>query len=199
MKLHPYASDAAERSYIRACLALISLVIAWLLNLLFSFVDVPGWFWSPPSMMGAYGLACLWFNRWGWRLAWLRRLGIVRIPDLDGTWVGKLTSSHDGHTKQTPVEVRIQQRWTRILITLDAEESRSRSVTASILAGASHGVRLSYEYTNDPKPGAADTMHHHTGHTALTLADASSMEGEYYSGRDRQNFGSIQLTRDTAA
>ena len=199
MSLHPYASDCAERQYVRAVLALIGLAVAWLANLAFVRLSIPGWFWSPPSMLGAYGLAHLWFDRRGWRARWVRRIAFIRTPDLNGLWEGHVTSSIDGHDKQTSVQVRIQQRWTRMLVTLEADTSRSQSLSAALLVASQYGTRLSYEYSNTPKAGAASTMHMHPGTTVLTLISADEMNGEYYTGRDRQTYGSITLTRQVPA
>jgi hypothetical protein len=52
---------------------------------------------------------------------------------------------------------------------------------------------LSYEYRNDSKPHAAKTMHPHRGMTRLGLVSPGRLEGECYTGRDRQNYGTLRL------
>lgn len=53
---------------------------------------------------------------------------------------------------------------------------------------------LTFEYTNEPKSGAQDTMHPHLGLNRLRLSpDATTLEGDYFSGRDRQTFGHMKL------
>ena len=57
------------------------------------------------------------------------------------------------------------------------------------------GPMLSYEYRNEPKPHAAATMHPHRGMTRLGLVSPGRLEGEYYTGRDRQNYGTLSLEK----
>jgi hypothetical protein len=38
-------------------------------------------------------------------------------------------------------------------------------------------------------------MHAHPGMTRLEMVDATHLEGEYYTGRDRQNYGTLHLTK----
>jgi len=64
----------------------------------------------------------------------------------------------------------------------------------NVTPGASEG--LVYEYANDPRPDATVTMHAHRGLAFLRLSvDGKQMQGDYYTGRDRANYGSMQLRR----
>jgi hypothetical protein len=78
---------------------------------------------------------------------------------------------------------------------LETEHSTSRSLAASLLLNQPEGPTLIYQYRNEPKPNAEKTMHAHMGTALLRLKNAECMEGEYYSGRDRQNYGSLILRR----
>ena len=124
-----------------------------------------------------------------------RGLGVVKVPDLEGEWHGHVTSSFDAAADQHPVTVRIRQNWTHMAIHLVADGSRSRSVVASIYVGTDE-TTLSYQYQNEPNVWATPTMHAHNGTASLRLAENESvLDGEYYSGRDRRNHGSIILRR----
>jgi len=57
------------------------------------------------------------------------------------------------------------------------------------------GAVLIYHYLNEPKPNAMKTMHAHKGTAVLRLKNDEFMEGEYYTGRDRQNYGGLTLRR----
>jgi hypothetical protein len=62
----------------------------------------------------------------------------------------------------------------------------------NVLPGPSQG--LVYEYTNDPSAKSVDTMHAHRGLAFLKLSiDGKILEGDYYTGRDRGNHGSMYL------
>ncbi len=58
---------------------------------------------------------------------------------------------------------------------------------------------LSYEYLNEPKAAtSALTMHTHRGTARLTVAVVDNpriLDEEYYTGRDRQMYGSLRLER----
>jgi hypothetical protein len=55
---------------------------------------------------------------------------------------------------------------------------------------------LLYEYANDPRFAASDSMHAHRGVAIIRVSsDARRLEGEYFTGRDRQTHGSILVER----
>ena len=108
-------------------------------------------------------------------------------------------NSNDNHSSEVKATLKIFQNWARIKILLNTDQSSSQSKTASIIIDTPEGKYLSYQYINDPRPNAVKTMSIHRG-TARLLFDEkkNSLEGEYYSGRDRQNFGSLYFVRQDA-
>ena len=53
---------------------------------------------------------------------------------------------------------------------------------------------LSYEYQNEPTAGASSTTHPHRGTAWLQYDERNQrLAGENYSGRDRQNIGTITV------
>jgi len=88
----------------------------------------------------------------------------------------------------------IRQNWSAINIMFETEHSRSHSLTAAIITESPLGTVVHYEYLNEPKPKARETMHAHKG-TARLILKGESLEGEYYTGRDRQNYGDLSLRR----
>jgi hypothetical protein len=135
------------------------------------------------------------FDKWIWSIGLLRTLGIIKTPDLNGVWKGYVTTSFDEHADQHSVSVKIQQEWTKISIFLEGAQSESHSLTASILTRQPGGTSLNYEYRNEPRSLAKSTMHAHRGTAVLKLRNINELDGEYYTGRDRSNFGSIKLKR----
>ncbi len=111
--------------------------------------------------MGIYGILYWLFDTRVWRWQALSRLGVVRVPDLSGDWSGYVSSSfHEGET-QHPASGRIRQSWTRIFVTLDTMQSRSRSLTGTVLVDDGSDT-LAYEYLNEPRADA-DKRHTPTG------------------------------------
>jgi hypothetical protein len=197
--MHPYAVDSGERRLIPFFIAVAGILAAWLFyEILRTLAIVIPWWFDAPAVMGFYGLFYTAFDRWLWRTPFMHNTHMVNIPDLNGKWTGYLTSSHDEHQIRHGINVTVYQTWSRIQIVLQSERSRSHSMMASIRTENPIGPELSYEYFNEPHVDAKMTMHIHRGTNRLALrADngKTTLEGEYYTGRDRQNFGTMYLER----
>src|SRR5207247_1562343 len=124
---------------------------------------------------------------------WLWRL-VSHVPNLGGVWRGHLSSSFDGKDGRHDVTVRIRQTWTGMIISLETERSRSHSVMGAILLEGAHGPEISYEYLNEPRPGAAVGMHAHRGFARLQIQN-DVLDGDYYTGRDRESNGTLHVLR----
>jgi hypothetical protein len=99
-----------------------------------------------------------------------------------------------GLAVKATLDVKIEQTWTKMLIRGDARLSKSHSLSANLITDGE--CTLSYEYINEPKPPALDTMHTHRGLARVVVNErGAALDGEYYSGRDRQNIGIIELRR----
>ena len=194
--MHLYATNSDERYRIPLVIAAVAFLIAWGTSAVLrrSGIDLPFWV-EVPSTAGLYGAGYELFKHrvWRWRfLSWLRW---VRTPKIDGKWTGVVRTSFDDHAKEHAVTVDIKQNWTEISVRLSSAHSGSHSSIGAITIDDAHNL-LSYEYINEPLPGAIDTMHTHRGTARLAIsADRGRLEGEYYSGRDRQNQGVLILER----
>lgn len=190
---HPYATDSDERKTVPLFLAALAIVSAIGLSRVLTWIHWPGWI-DAPATLGFYGLYYEAFRRWIWRANLLHRFGIVKVPLLDGSWTGHVSTSFDDLAGRHPVTVEITQDWTHLLVRLISEYSRSESLVGGILVATE--VSLSYDYRNEPLPGAVGTMHAHRGSATLRYdRETGVLEGEYFSGRDRANYGAIRLER----
>ncbi|MBI1953428.1 MAG: hypothetical protein HYS41_04815 [Candidatus Omnitrophica bacterium] len=197
--MHPYSTDSKERIFVPFFLAVLSILGALLFHkwLAFLRIELP-WWSEAPSVMGVYGLFHGFFDRAAWRWPILRKIGIVKIPDLNGSWKGEAGSSFDRHSSGREITVEIQQRWSRISVVLRAPDSISRSLIGGLLTEDPIGAMLSYEYLNEPKSNAPATMQTHRGTTRLIIGEnLRTLEGEYYSGRGRSSAGVLNLKRIT--
>lgn len=191
--MHSYASDSIDRRVAPWVIAISAVGVAFLYGALSSRLQfsVPWWF-ETPSIMLAYGFLHWAYDSWLWKTK-ISGLPLSRIPDCNGTWFGTLRSSHHGGT-EIEAMLFVHQKWSKIVLELrtDSSTSYSRMASLNVSPGPSEG--LVYEYTNDPRANARDTMHAHRGFAFLKLsADGKRLEGDYYTGRDRANFGSIRL------
>ena len=92
------------------------------------------------------------------------------------------------------MSISIIQKWSKILVRFETEQSRSYSVSGTLKVNDIINPELSYLYMNQPKSFAPKSMEIHKGTSTLELKD-NVLEGEYYTGRGRRNFGSVRLTK----
>ncbi len=191
--MHPYAIDSEERQNVVLGIALVSVGLAYGFHWLMSHMNIQApWWVELPSAPGIAVVLYEAFDKWLWR--WFRKIGIVKIPDIQGQW------EVDGYTsfaqeRSFKAKVIIRQTWTHISVYLETEQSISWSLAASLSFNQPEGAVLIYHYRNEPKPNAMKTMHAHKGTAVLRLKNDEFMEGEYYTGRDRQNYGGLTLRR----
>lgn len=130
------------------------------------------------------------YERWGWR--WLSTL-----KDLNGTWVGNITTSHNGGASVCCV-MRVRQTWTKMAIELETEQSCSHTTMSALYEDQSGDVGLKYEYVSEPRNLAVQTMQTHRGSCTLSIASDSEgprLNGNYFTGRGRETRGEITLHR----
>lgn len=195
--MHPYSTNT-DRLKFFVFLGLVSALFTPLANELlrnFQFLkELEPWVSAGVSFGAIYGLAYAAFNSFIWRLKMLKMLHAPTVPDLRGTYKGKLISSY----KQTEVElqIEIEQTWTKILVYLQTgtDSSESYSYMASMFELDGKSVRLSYTYTNEPFSAIADPdMQPHDGTASLVFRKDGSVKGKYFNARQRT--GTIVLKK----
>ncbi len=191
--MHSYELEG--RATVVVAITGVSVLLVWLLHIGLGAVAFdPQWWLSVPSFAGCYsGLHWL-FDRYVWRLGLLRKLKLILLPDLNGTWVGEVKSSYDWDGSAHSVSAVIMQRWSKVVIRLETKNSRSRSISASLRTTDLTNPELSYQYINEPKSNAPGTMAMHRGTATLELI-GSRLEGDYYTGRGRGEVGTVTLSR----
>jgi predicted pore-forming effector associated with SMODS systems len=194
--MHGYSTDSDEKRVVTLFLAALAIALAWVSsNLLASIHFSMPWWVDAPSSMFFYGVLYALFDRHLWGHPLMRKLGLVKTPNLTGYWRGYLTSSFDNHAKRHDLSVEIFQSWTQISIFLSTITSVSRSCVAVIQVSDPEGVELIYQYENEPLADATRTMHMHYGTAMLRMSDGCRLTGDYYAGRDRGTFGRISCRR----
>jgi len=191
--MHSYASDSIDRWIAPWGIAIGAIAVAYVYYALSSGYQFSlPWWCETPSIMLTYGLFHWIYDYRLWKGRFLG-LRLSQIPNCNGTWHGEVNSSYDGKTAIEGI-LLVKQTWTKIALEFRTASSTSYSRMASlnVTPGASQG--LIYEYTNDPRADAKETMHAHRGFSFLKLSqDGNWLEGDYYTGRDRTSFGTIRL------
>ena len=194
--MHPYVSEARNRGIMYTAFVLASLASAWGVKaaIAASGIQLPWWV-EAPSVLGFYGLYWKAFDLWLWKTPLARRLGWSTAPNLAGTWEAEVTTTYSGASKQARGIATVHQTSSRIRISIRWEQSKSYSV-AGVIQSSPVGVpEFIYQYLNMPDALAPPTMHTHRGTAWLEFRSPNELNGEYFTGRDRQQWGHIRLIR----
>jgi hypothetical protein len=169
--MHRYSVTSDKHGRVELYLALASVVTTWAISALLSArgISLPWWVESP-SVMGLYGGFYQLFDKLLWRTRLTRLAGLVAVPDLSGTWSGKVSSSYDSYIGAVEAAAIISQTWTHIAIRLSTPTSKSESEAAAIVSRPSDGALLVYEYLSMPSAGSLETLHAHRGTARLELS-----------------------------
>jgi len=196
--MHPYQIEAEVRSKIFIIAVLFSIMAARLLHLLIEYIpfSIPWWV-ETPSVLGFFGLFVLAFDRSFWKTKFIQSIDWLYIPNLNGIWETEILSSYKNFDELLTARVNVRQSASQISISLETEESISYSVSAILMkTDKLHQFELTYNYINKPKADSISTMNMHQGTVWLQISsDCKKLDGEYYSGRGRQNFGRLVLKR----
>lgn len=193
--MHAYASgDSRGKAF--GVMATLAVLIAIASDALAKEAELaPGWIVSAPTIAASFGLLYQAVDATIWRWGWVRAIGIVDTPIIEGTYTGFLVSSYGGKTVE--IRLQIEQRWTRLLVrfqVIGVETSTSRSVAASLSRYGHHDAHLTYTYKNEIRPGVADPdMSDHDGTADLIISSTGKITGRYFNARGRQ--GTMDLNR----
>ncbi len=197
--IHRYSIDSGSRKRASGILGVISVLISYFLyhylyQFVFTYVGSYVWLISAPTPLAVYYLLHRFFDKWGWKIGFIRFILQIKIPNLNGEWKGRISSSYNNF-RDKEATFQINQTWTSIEIIYRGRDSVSRSKTASIMVDRSQDKFLSYNYVNEPSGSAPESMSKHEGTALLTLIDDNKLKGRYYTGRDRRNHGEIELNK----
>ena len=190
--MHDYSMRGHPRERLIYYLAAASFSLVPLVTSLSGWIGVT----QAISTFAVFTLMFLAFDKFLWRLTWLRRL--FGMPNLNGSWMcrGQRLDASGQVVQEWTAKVRIKQTWSRIAVCLQTETSTSRSGPASIAKDEGLGFRLLYSYRNDPHPGSP-TMSPHDGTCDLVFdEECRTAKGIYFNDFNRQTFGRMELNKD---
>jgi len=117
---HPYATDSNERKNVLFILAILSVIICYGIYYILEHKTIEVSYWiSIPSVFGVFGFLYLIFNEWLWRISFMHKIKLVRVPVISGEWTGTLKSSYDNFQANKNIRIIVYQTWTEILIVLE--------------------------------------------------------------------------------
>lgn len=196
--MHPYQTDGELRTRVFLIAASLSVIAARGLSLAVQFLpfSIPWWV-EMPSVLGFFGLFVWLFDNFFWKSRLVQSIEALQIPDLNGVWQTEIKSSYAGFDQPIQANAIIRQTASKICIALETDRSLSYSIHAALIrADKVSKFDLTYNFINKPKADSLSTMSAHFGTAWLLVHDScEEIDGEYYSGRGRQNFGRIVLRR----
>lgn len=113
-----------------------------------------------------------------------------KTPKLAKRYRGTLKSSYDNIERTVSLE--IQQTLMSVHITLISNESKSKSLSASIDEVLGE-MQLTYCYLNTPKSEYRYRSEIHYGTATLSITNPTALEGQYYT--DRKTTGDMVFTK----
>lgn len=120
-----------------------------------------------------------------WRWKWLRMIGLVKTPDLNGRWVGTAVSTFD--RKQRPMVVEIRQNLLRTHCIGYGPENSAQGYSARILCDPEEQkFMLTYLYVSKRKASSSVPGDQHEGVKVLSLLEGPPrrLRGYYLNDRD---------------
>lgn len=196
--MHQYQTDENIKTNFLLVAVLISIILAYCFNngVQYFNLQIP-WYVETPSILGIFGLIYWLYNKYLWKNKLTQKLDWVKIPNISGNWLVEIKTSHDGFTKTVFGKAIIRQTAFKISIAVETDNSTSQSIHAAVLRTEKiNEYDLTYNYINHPRADSVESMNIHIGTTSMSIADNGlRMDGQYYTGRDRRNFGRIIFTR----
>jgi len=194
--MHPYSINSREHKQISLYISIISILLAWALYLFSKNIFSLPWWIESPSVIGFYGLLYKLFEVKLWQNEHIRKIFRIKTPIIDGNWSGSITSHSEHANGPIPInKFCIKQTWDNVSIYLETETSKSYSFEASMNVDEFGAATIHYQYINEPKDNASETMHTHRGSASAKLDAEGLLRVEYYSGRDRNNTGSFEVRK----
>jgi len=196
--MHQYQTDDNVKNNFLIVAVLLAVLLAYLFYLATQYfqVQIPWWIESP-SILGFFGLIYWMYDKYLWKTKFVQNIEWLKTPDISGNWKAEIRTSHDGFGEVVSGRVVIRQTAFKISIALETNTSTSNSILAALLRSEKISeFELIYNYINYPKADSLETMSIHLGTTRIAISDDQKiMDGEYYTGRDRGNFGRIIFSR----
>lgn len=194
--MHSYITNSNEYNKVYLILSVLSILSAYGLGQVLFILKINFWWIDYPSVLGFYGFFFFIFNNYMWHTTILEKIKLVKTPDINGKWHGIIESSFDKFETKNEVYIYVTQNWTKISIRLKSGQSTSRSEVCGIVLNENGESTITYSYLNEPSSKAPETMQTHKGTIILTLNQAhTELQGDYYTGRGRLNYGTISLKR----
>lgn len=196
--MHQYQTDDSVKTNFLIVAVLLAVALAYLFAKAIDALQIQiPWYLESPSILGFFGAIYWLYDKYLWKIKWIQKVNWIKTPNISGKWNFEIRTSHDEFSEIISGKAIIRQTAFKISIALETDVSISNSIHAALMrAEKVSEYELTYNYINHPKADSIRTMSIHMGTAHVSIDDDSKkMDGEYYTGRNRQNFGRITLSR----
>lgn len=192
--MHEYSINSRERQHIPFYLAAISMLMVYLLKVIFKLPE-----WVPvPSAFAIYAALYKLFDQFIWKWKFLHNIGLIHTPNLNGQWTMETASSFTEYKVIYNGWLRIEQTWTGISLVFEGSNAFSTSQMAAVSIQNHSLFTLEWECLSKKKPEFSDEDYMHYGITRLqwTGFDAKEfLQGDYYTDRSRHQYGQVTIKK----
>ena len=196
--MHQYQTDDSVKTNFLIVAVLLAVALAYLFGRVIGALQIQiPWYFESPSILGFFGVIYWLYDKYLWKTKWVQKIDWFKTPNISGIWSVEIRTSHDDFSETTTGKAIIRQTAFKISISLETDTSTSNSIHAALMRTEKVSeYELTYNYINHPKADSVGTMSIHMGTAHFSIGDdGKNMDGEYYAGRNRQNYGRIAFSR----
>lgn len=137
------------------------------------------------------------FNKYIWKISFVRKIFSINMPYIEGRWEGTLLSTYTQHKKKHKIVIEFNQTLTKTSVWYYDENAITHSIVADTVLDEGGGpAKVLCIYDNTPIVNRDTGLHKHTGVMELfVLADENKIRGTYFNNPVQKNtYGEIDVT-----
>ena len=136
------------------------------------------------------------FNKYIWKLSFVRKIFSINLPYIEGRWEGTLLSTYTQHKKRHKIVIEFNQTLTRTSVWYYDENAITHSIVADTVLDEDGGpAKVLCIYDNNPIINRDTGLRRHIGVMELfVLADENKIRGTYFNNPVQKNtYGEIDV------
>ncbi len=197
--MHEYMTTHHDRKKTYFLITVVSGALGTWAAYLIDKLESVGILVAAPSGMAVFTLTFLLFDNFLWRLPILYEWGIVKIPNIQGTW-DAIIKTADVAAPEVKAKAIIHQTYSRIRIRIETDKSNSLSQMAILEMTDPTCFSLRYEYQAEYKRDKNSNILRHYGVSCFNLKSnshdfSSNQSATYYTEQGRDTHGEIVIRK----
>jgi hypothetical protein len=177
---------------------LVSLITYLLLNDFSLSVDKENLILSTYIGIILYEIWDVILDKWLWKLGIVKSILNIKVPYVQGRWVGQLKSSYDNFHNEFPIVIEIQQTYRSMKITYYDRRAISHILVSKFIIEESLSPKLFCIYRNEPVVATIEQFQIHYGTMILNFQNNKEIKGTYFNNfLQRKTYGELSLGLET--